>query len=321
MKLTGLLTHKYSRGKLETSLSISHCDLCKIMAASRPEHSRIYSLPNEVTHQAMPGLNWTNISKLLMQILNFFQSKHLLLLAAVSRRFRDLAAHIVYGRLTVATSLKDHKLLLECYHPINKYTEPYLFCELLHTLEWSNDTTSPRPKGEVGENDDRLGSVTTLYSSFKPVRANGDPKPTRLHPARNIPDDQGIDDLSGAFSVALSEVEDDLMTRTVNLDSYELFSQLCINVALVKVGPRRGVFLSCIDILKKRTARIWRQWLLENSCDSAHGEPERMIWADQHQNLGLKVRVREMKAKHHASILQPIDENEAISYKLKLEGV
>lgn len=218
-------------------------------------------------------------------------------------------------------SLEDYKLLLECYHPTNQYTEPYLFCELLHTLQCSNDITSPRPEGEAGKNDDRLGTVTSFYSSFKPVRANGDAKQTRIHPARNIPDDQGIHDPSVAPLVAPSEVEDDLITRTVNLDSYELFSQLCINVALVQLGPRQGVFLSCIDILKKRTARIWRRWLLENSCDSANGEPERIIWADQHQNVGLKVRVREMKKKHRAPILQLIDENEAVSYKLELEGV
>lgn len=291
------------------------------METSRPEHSRLCSLPNEVSHSVMSILYWTDVSKLLMQILKSFPSQHLLLLAAVSRRFRDVTAHIVYGRLVVATSLQDRKLILECYHPTNQYTEPYLFCDPLDTPGRSNEIKSPGSRGEFGGDNDRLRAITTLYSSFKPVRANADSKPARPYPARSIQDAQGIDDPSVATLAARSEGEDELMTRTVNLDNYELFSQLCISVALVRVGPRQGVFLSCVDILKKRTARIWRQWLLENSSDSVDGGPERIIWADKGRNVGLKVQVREMGGKHHAPILQLIEENQAIDYKLGLEGV
>ena len=256
-----------------------------------------------------------------MQILRFFPSQHLLLLAAVSRRFRDMAGHIVYGRLTVATSLQDRKLILECYHPTNQHTEPYLFCESLDTPGRSSENPSPGSKGDVSCEDDCLTTIAKLYSSFKPVRANADPKPARPHSVESISDPQSIVDPSVTSLVSRSEDEDERMARTVHLDNDELFSQLCISIALVQLGPRHGVFISCTDILKKRTARIWRQWLLENSSVSVDGRSEHIIWADQAQNVGLKVQVQEMKGKHHAPILQPMDENQAISYKLELKGV
>lgn len=256
-----------------------------------------------------------------MQILKFFPSQHLLLLAAVSRRFRDIAAHIVYGRLIAATSLQDRKLILECYHPTNQHTEPYLFCESLDTPGWSCGNQSPESKGDANREDDCLTTIANLYSSFKPIRANADPKPARPPFVGSISDSQRTVDPSIISLVSRSEDEDERMTRNIHLDNDELFSQLCISIALVQLGPRHGVFLSCTDILKKRTARIWRQWLLENSSVSVDGGPEHIIWADQAQNVGLKVQVREMKGKHHAPILQLMDENQAISYKLELEGV
>lgn len=258
------------------------------------------------------------ISKLLTQILRFFPSHDLLLLAAVSRRFRDVAAHVVYGRLIVATSLQDHKLILECYHPTNQYTEPFIFCESVDRPGRSDEIKS---RSKVTGEDDCFTTIASLYSRFKPVRSNADSNPTRPYSAESVPDVQSTVDPSVTTFVPLSEDENELMTRTVNLDHYELFSQLCISVALLQVGPRHGIFLSCIDILKKKTARIWRQWLLENSSDPVDGGPERIIWIDQGRNVGLKVQVREMKGKHHAPILQRIDENHPISYKLGLEGV
>lgn len=255
-----------------------------------------------------------------MQILTFFPSQHLLFLAAVSRRFRDLAGHIVHGRLTVATSLKDYKLILECYHPTNQYEEPYLFCESLDTPGQSNEIQSPESNGDFKGEDDCLRTIATLYSSFRPVRGHDDinPSPNSIE---SIPDTQSILDPSVPSFLSHSEDEEKRMTRSVHLDNDELFSQLCISIALVQLGPRRGVFLSCIDVLEKRTARIWRQWLLDNSSGSVDGGPERIIWADQARNVGLKVQVREMKKKHHAPILQPMEEDQAINYELELEGV
>ena len=256
-----------------------------------------------------------------MQILTFFPSHHLLFLAAVSRRFRDIAAHIVYGRLIVATSLENRKLILECYHPTNQYTEPYLFCESLNTPGQPSEIQSPESMGHFRGEDDCLRTIATRYSSFRPVRGHADVKPGRPRSPESTPDTQSILNPSVTSFVSRSEDEEKRMTRNVHLDNDELFSQLCISIALVQLGPRHGVFLSCIDILRKRTARIWRQWLLENSSDSVDGGPERIIWADQARNVGLKVQIREMKGKHHAPILQPMDENQAINYELELEGV
>ena len=252
-----------------------------------------------------------------MQILNSFQSQHLLLIAAVSRRFRDLATDLIYGRLLLATTLQDHELLLECYHPTNQYTEPYLFCKSLDTPQWPGEIQSSTLRGEARSGEDRFKMISTLYSSFKPIRADTD----RPYFTKSISNDLDIDNPSIAPGVDLAKSEDELMTRTVNLDNCELFSQLCISVVLVQVGPRRGVFLSCIDILKKKTTRIWRQWLLKNSSDSDNNGSQSIIWADQKRNVGLKVRVQEIRGRHHVPILQLIDENQAISYKLELEGV
>jgi hypothetical protein len=256
-----------------------------------------------------------------MQILNFFPSQHLLRLASVSRRFRVLATHIVYGRLILTASLKDRKLILECYHPTDQYTEPYLFCESLDIPGSADNLNSRGLRGEAKGKDSSFGTVTALYSRFKPVQADADPKPAYPHPTGSISDDQGTNDILLAQSTGPSDGVDKSIRRAVILDTYELFSQLCISVALVEVSPRRGVFLNCIDILKKRTARIWRQWLMERSYDSADGESEHVIWADQCRNVGLKVRIREMKGKNDVPVLQLLEENPAVSYTLELKGV
>lgn len=290
------------------------------MATSRLGQSRLYSLPNEVSYPEISVVCEFDVSKLLMQILKFFPSQHLLLLGAVSRRFHDIAAHIVYGRLVVATSLQDHKLILECYHPTNQYTEPFVFCESISAPGRSDETSSPALRGKVGGEDDCFRKIATLYSRFKPFQANAESKPARPCSAGSNPVAQNMADPSINTLIPCPEDEDELMTRTVNLDNDELFSQLCLSIALLQVDPRHGMILGCIEILRKRTARIWRQWLLENSSDSADGEPERIIWIDQGQNVGLKVKVQEIKGKHRAPILQLIDDNQPISYKLGLEG-
>jgi hypothetical protein len=252
-----------------------------------------------------------------MQILSLLPSRSLLLWTAVSRHFQDLVTHIVHDRLTLAASLQDRKLILDCYHPSDRYSEPYLFCEYLGTSGPNKDINSPGSRSKVRYGGDRSKTLTTMYSRFKPVRADADPALARKH----NPDNSGAIDLSGNASPTLSEeVDDEIVTRTVNMHSYQAFSPLCIRVVLEQLGPRPGIFLSCTDILEKKIARIWRQWLLENSIDFAEGERERMIWADHGQNVGLKVRVREKKWKQHAPILQHKDEDQVITYELDLEG-
>ncbi|KAL8672220.1 MAG: hypothetical protein Q9168_003322 [Polycauliona sp. 1 TL-2023] len=122
----------------------------------------------------------------------------------------------------------------------------------------------------------------------------------------------------------------DLVTHNISLDAHELFTQLSITAALVQVGPRRGVFLSFIDIVDKRNPRLWRGWLAESAMKDrssvSDGQTKEidnqlssMIWADEGKTMGLKVRVKEKKWRGAAPIMIHKDEDPAISYSLELQ--
>ena len=250
----------------------------------------------------------------------------MLRLIPVSHRFQNLVLRIIHGRLLLAASLKDRKLILECYHPSAQYTEPYLFCDYLGTPGLSDETEGQGRLYEATEKYSRLGRLRGLYSRFRPVIPDADP-PFRSHPAGDIPGSRTYSD--GPSSSSAKPIE--LVAQTVNLDSHELFSQLCVSVNLVQLGPRRGVFLSCIDVLKKTTPRIWRHWLAEGaeSLDGPNIEPtnldderqnRRIIWVDSSKNIGIRAHVRERKWRRNAPILVRRDEDEAVSYTLELEG-
>ena len=58
--------------------------------------------------------------------------------------------------------------MLECFHPSSKLTEPHVFCKYLGT-----DGLSDRHEGEGSlyenvEDAQRLGMLTSLYSTFRP---------------------------------------------------------------------------------------------------------------------------------------------------------
>ncbi|KAL8746147.1 MAG: hypothetical protein Q9190_001810 [Brigantiaea leucoxantha] len=108
------------------------------------------------------------------------------------------------------------------------------------------------------------------------------------------------------------------VTQNLTLDTHELFTQLSVTAALVQIGPRRGVFLSFIDVVEKKTTRIWREWLAERAKDD---QLDATVWADQRKTLGLKVRVNEKRWKREAPVLIHKDEDQAVSYSLELEGM
>lgn len=113
-----------------------------------------------------------------MQLLSLFHSRALIPLATVSHRFHALVLRILHYRLLVATSLKDYKIILECFHPAFRLTEPHIFCKYLGT-----EGLSLRHEGEgsLYENVEpahQLGKLASLYSIFRPEttveeRANG----------------------------------------------------------------------------------------------------------------------------------------------------
>ena len=148
----------------------------------------------------------------------------------------------------------------------------------------------------------RLGRLSEIYSRFRPTRSDADP-PLRSHPAGDIPGSRTFPQDS---TYELSDVAE-VVRQTVNLDAHELFSQLCVSAKLFKLRPRRGVFISCIEVLKTTTPRIWRQWLTEQSTNnaelSADLECKRIIWVDKRKNVGIRTRVRERQWRRDLPLL------------------
>jgi hypothetical protein len=119
-----------------------------------------------------------------------------------------------------------------------------------------------------------------------------------------------------------SSEKSDLVSQNIHLEAHELFSQLCTITNLVKVGPKRGLFLSCVNIGEGIT-RIWRDWLTEQTkgkvMNGEEGE-DNLLWADTEQHVGLRMRVDE-KMDAPAPILTSAGEEVAVSYTLQYEGM
>jgi len=172
-----------------------------------------------------------------------------------------------------------------------------------------------------------------------------DEKPPRRHPAGDLPGHPGTSTSYPPHSSSNSSISQDPVCQNVTLESHELFSQLCGCVNLVKVGPRRGLFLSCVNVAEG-VMRIWREWLAERAQNtpssslsdlaklalinehraSASNGNERdkgegwMLWIDSGRNVGMKVTVRERKWRRDQPILFRRDEDVAVSYAIEFEG-
>ena len=190
---------------------------------------------------------------------------------------------------------------------------------------------------ELTEEISSEGTLRKLYSHFRPTRKDPEPSIVRSHPAGDVPGSRTSEAASSRREARTAET----VTQTVNLEAHELFTQLCFSASLVQVGPRRGVFLSNVDILDKKTLRVWRQWLAMSasnvqkaSISSLDVEPEgssqetrrndyeseHLVWVDQRKIAGLRVRVTERKWRRDNPILLHRDEDQAVTYSLDLEG-
>lgn len=128
----------------------------------------------------------------------------------------------------------------------------------------------------------------------------------------------------------------DLVSHNVNLDSHELFSQLCVVTHLVQLGPRSGIFYSIVNIADG-VVRIWRRWLAERaktlnpntllekgdqlSDQLDQDEASRTLWVDSRRNAGVLVRIRERKVHRDVPLLLHQDEDPTVSYVLEYEGM
>ncbi|RHZ55049.1 F-box protein [Aspergillus thermomutatus] len=268
------------------------------MASSKTSQLHLYSLPNEV----------------FVHILSPFSTRDLLSLTTVSHRFHALVLRIIHYRLLIAAALKEYKLILECFHPSSKLTEPHVFCKYLGT-----DGLSDRyeGKGSLYEDVDtakRLGRLTSLYSRFRPEvtieqRASG----ARLLPSSDL--------LEGELSK-----EDPVVTRPVNIEDFENFSQLCVVVSVVKVMPGTNLLLSAIEVVDG-VVRLFRDWLRDQEQRSSNNAPGNssdgpILWVDAGRNVGLKLRVRQKEVSHQQfPILVHRDEMPPVSYEVDIEEV
>ncbi|KAF4258921.1 hypothetical protein KXX33_008546 [Aspergillus fumigatus] len=267
------------------------------MASSKTSQLRLYSLPNEV----------------FVHILSPFSTRDLLPLATISHRFHDLVLRIIHYRLLLAAALKEYKLILECFHPSSKLTEPHVFCKYLGT-----DGLSDRyeGKGSLYEDVDtakRLGRLTCLYSRFRPeVTIEQMGTGARITPYSDLEGEPGK--------------ENPAVTRPVNLEDFENFSQLCVVASVVKVVPGTDLLLSTIEVVDG-VVRLFRDWLRDQGQRSSSDAPsnstdDSILWVDTGQNVGLKLRVRQKEvSQQQFPILIHRDEMPPANYEVDIEGL
>lgn len=233
--------------------------------------------------------------QILIQILSSFSTSHLLSVARVNHRFHDLALRIIHTRLTDAAWLPDHELILECYHPSAKLSTPYLHCDYL-------GTDGLQSYDEHEEKQLTFGQLHNLYSRFRPVVQEENRSPRTRYP--------------GASTV--QPEDDDTASVVVHLDDGEMFSQLCTVTNLVKTGPRRGLFLSHVNI-NDGVVRVFRRWLAARVAGQDDADP--VLWVDRHKTVGLKFGVRENIDERGPAIWSEDDEDRPVSYTLVYQEV
>lgn len=291
--------------------------------------------------------------KILVSTLTKFPTHELLKFTLVSHRFHHLVLRILHFRLLVAAEAPEYKIILEAYLPSRRYTRPYLFCTYLGTDGLSSSIEGEGSlyrdcEGAVGG---RLERLSGLYSRFRPEYPAEEGKmPIRriAGAAPNLASNTAATDWlqtnqpsfdprpAGRMipSISTDETQGPMQTQpifgnqgdggarkviyTINLDADELFGQFCIAGSLVKLGPRRGVFLSTVPIVEDKQGyiRVFRSRLLsiakklvemeQNPAEipltktSTDLRPEDIVhdpsilWTSNAQkNVGLRLAVRE----------------------------
>lgn len=222
--------------------------------------------------------------QILIQILSSLPTRQILPLARISHRFHDITLRIVHTRLTDTAWLPDHELILECYHPSAKLTTPYLHCDYLGTDGLASYRDEVESTATNAQPD--FPQLRNLYSRFRPVVQEENRRGRARYPMA----------ASGGSSNQVVEGDDDddrTATLTVDLEEGEMFSQLCAVTNMVKVGPRRGLFLSHVNVCDG-VVRVFRRWLAAQA--SGSGDEDPVLWTDWHQTVGLKFRVQQNTA-------------------------
>ncbi|KAI0866608.1 hypothetical protein F4860DRAFT_457915 [Xylaria cubensis] len=241
-------------------------------------------------------------NELIINVLDALPTRSLLPLAAVSRRLRGLVGRLHYYRLVEATVLQGRELILECYHPSDRISTPSLFCKYLATDGLS----------EAGE-DANMEDLNQLYSRFKPFLGEENRRPRARRPTTRV--------IEGKEEPLI-----EVPSYDVNLEEGELFTQLCAVTNLIKVGPRRGLFVS-IDNVTDGVIRVWRDWLRKQAEQSAteqqqvgqrYSDDSSILWTDTSKNVGVKFRVLP-KEESQTPLLIGRNEDPPVSYTLEYQ--
>jgi len=254
--------------------------------------------------------------EILISIFSQFSTRSLLPLTTTSRRIHDIIIRIIHTRILKAASLKNHQLVFECWHPSTKLSTPYYLCDYLGTDAFEAHT-EPSPTHKNGKDVGELGNLYSLYSHFRPIQPDGDRRVWRPHPAGGW--------LPAIFN-DFELLDEKYVTQNIDLESHELFSQLQSVVNIVKVGPRKGTFLSSVTIGEGLT-RIWRDWLAERAsietgvADGKEGDEEygkRLLWSSLDEHIGLRLRVNE-REDVSAPVIRARYEDPNVGYTLQYE--
>lgn len=177
----------------------------------------------------------------------------------------------------------------------------------------------------------------------------------RPHPAGDVPGSRTYVNPETAAAAAMSSNPTTAVTRTVTVDSHELFSQLSTVGYLGKREPVRGL-LGSIQEVCDGTIRVWRDWL-SKQCQSKRwtdgeqivihhdvpGEPSgpegkarsgsfttvrpqkdtSILWVNNTKGdqVGLKMKVKEQKWQRETPVLFSSDVEVPVSYLVELEGI
>lgn len=189
--------------------------------------------------------------------------------------------------------MPQHRLTLECYTPESRLTAPSFYCDYLHTdpLSTSDSALSS------------LSELTGLYSHFKPT-TSGDEGWRRWRETENRE----------------PRVEKVVGSGTMHLDESALFAQLCAVTHLVKLGPRRGLFLSHVNV-GEGVIRVWRDWLATRARAGSDGGE--VLWADADRTVGIRVGLVEAVDRGDANlpVFVSSEEDLPVSYRLEYSEV
>ena len=265
----------------------------------------------------------------------------LLPLTLLSHRIYALILRILHNRLVAASELDSHSVLLECFHPSAKLTEPPYFCTYRGTDGLSDYNVFAEDEKSLAS---RLGEMRNIYSRFRPYRRELERGGRRVvRPPGDIPGSRTFP------GTAQDRFEGETVKQFLSLDGHELFTQLVSQSNLVKIGPRNGLF-SCFVDVEEGVVRVWREWLRDmalrkntsttsmkreaatyvdkgkeavrnDNTDRTDVNDESILWVSPLRNTGIRFNIKERKLKRDAPLLVRADEEEMpVSYDIEYDG-